>query len=83
MDDIPYLPLAGGEFLRLATVLECLSRRVVVGWSLAGHMRTRLVADSPQTAAPRPVAGCRYRRHLVDRGARVSVLRTYVPESRT
>jgi transposase InsO family protein len=36
MRDIAYLPLVGGEFLYLATVLDCFSRRVV-GWSIADH----------------------------------------------
>ncbi len=48
--DITYLPLAGGEFLYLATVLDCFSRKVV-GWSIADHMRTGLVADALQMAA--------------------------------
>ncbi|MFE9890497.1 DDE-type integrase/transposase/recombinase [Streptomyces scopuliridis] len=62
MGDITYLPLAGGEFLYLATVPECFSRRVV-GWSIADHMRTSLVADSLPMAAstrgglPVPSAG--------------------------
>ena len=42
MGDITYLPLAGGKFLYLATVLDCFSRKVV-GWSIADHMRTGLV----------------------------------------
>jgi hypothetical protein len=50
MGDITYLPLAGGEFLYLATVLDCFSRKVV-GWSIAEHMRTSLVADALQMAA--------------------------------
>ncbi|MEU2135292.1 IS3 family transposase [Streptomyces sp. NPDC018352] len=50
MGDITYLPLAGGEFLYLATVLDCFSRKVV-GWSIADHMRTGLVADSLRMAA--------------------------------
>lgn len=50
MGDITYLPLAGGEFLYLATVLDCFSRKVV-GWSIADHMRTDLVADALQMAA--------------------------------
>nr|WP_157597140.1 IS3 family transposase [Streptacidiphilus rugosus] len=50
MGDITYLPLAGGEFLYLATVLDCFSRRVV-GWSIADHMRTDLVADALRMAA--------------------------------
>uniref|UniRef100_UPI001FD82A59 IS3 family transposase n=1 Tax=Kitasatospora phosalacinea TaxID=2065 RepID=UPI001FD82A59 len=50
MGDITYLPLAGGEFLYLATVLDCFSRKVV-GWSIADHMRTTLVADALRMAA--------------------------------
>ncbi|WP_159394692.1 IS3 family transposase [Streptomyces sp. H-KF8] len=50
MGDITYLPLAGGEFLYLATVLDCFSRKVV-GWSIAGHMRTGLVAGALRMAA--------------------------------
>ncbi|WP_239150605.1 IS3 family transposase [Streptomyces sp. SID13588] len=50
MGDITYLPLQGGEFLYLATVLDCFSRKVV-GWSIAGHMRTDLVADALRMAA--------------------------------
>jgi transposase InsO family protein len=50
MGDITYLPLAGGKFLYLATVLDCFSRKVV-GWSIADHMRTSLVADALRMAA--------------------------------
>lgn len=50
MGDITYLPLANGEFLYLATVLDCFSRKVV-GWSIADHMRTDLVADALRMAA--------------------------------
>ncbi|MFJ3338423.1 IS3 family transposase [Streptomyces sp. NPDC086766] len=50
MGDITYLPLANGEFLYLATVLDCFSRKVV-GWSIAAHMRTDLVADALRMAA--------------------------------
>ncbi len=50
MGDITYLPLAGGEFLYLATVLDCFSRKVV-GWSIADHMRAGLVADALRMAA--------------------------------
>ncbi|MFF1465722.1 IS3 family transposase [Streptomyces sp. NPDC058330] len=50
MGDITYLPLSGGEFLYLATVLDCFSRKVV-GWSIADHMRTGLVADALRMAA--------------------------------
>jgi transposase InsO family protein len=50
MGDITYLPLDNGEFLYLATVLDCFSRRVV-GWSIAAHMRTALVADALKMAA--------------------------------
>jgi transposase InsO family protein len=50
MGDITYLPLADGGFLYLATVLDCFSRKVV-GWSIADHMRTDLVADALLMAA--------------------------------
>ncbi|WP_459740108.1 IS3 family transposase [Streptomyces sp. E-15] len=50
MGDITYLPLENGEFLYLATVLDCFSRKVV-GWSIADHMRTGLVADALKMAA--------------------------------
>lgn len=50
MGDITYLPLEGGEFLYLATVLDCFSRKAV-GWSIADHMRTDLVADALHIAA--------------------------------
>jgi transposase InsO family protein len=50
MGDITYLPVGDGEFLYLATVLDCFSRRVV-GWSIADHMRTELVTDALRMAA--------------------------------
>lgn len=50
MGDITYLPLQDGTFLYLATVLDCFSRKIV-GWSIAGHMRTDLVADALRMAA--------------------------------
>ncbi|GAA3168475.1 hypothetical protein GCM10020001_113090 [Nonomuraea salmonea] len=50
MGNITYLPLGDGTFLYLATVLDCFSRRVV-GWPIAGHMRTDLVADALEMAA--------------------------------
>jgi transposase InsO family protein len=43
--DITYLPCADGSNLYLATVIDCFSRRLV-GWSIADHMRTELVADA-------------------------------------
>lgn len=48
--DITYLPLANGTNLYLATVIDCYSRRLV-GWSVADHMRTSLVADALTAAA--------------------------------
>ncbi len=48
--DITYLPVTGGRFLYLATVLDLCSRRLV-GWSIADHMRTELVTDALQAAA--------------------------------
>jgi transposase InsO family protein len=48
--DITYLPIADGTNLYLATVIDCYSRRLV-GWSIADHMRTSLVADALRNAA--------------------------------
>ncbi|MEU1393089.1 MULTISPECIES: IS3 family transposase [unclassified Nonomuraea] len=48
--DITYLPVGGGRFLYLATVVDLCSRRLV-GWSIADHMRTELVVDALQAAA--------------------------------
>jgi transposase InsO family protein len=48
--DITYLPCADGSNLYLATVIDCFSRRLV-GWSIADHMRTELVADALLAAA--------------------------------
>ena len=46
--DITYIPTWAG-FLYLAVVLDVFSRRVV-GWSMAGHMRTELVLDALEMA---------------------------------
>jgi len=46
--DITYLPFDGGN-LYLATVIDCYSRRLV-GWSIADHVRTELVADALRAA---------------------------------
>ena len=48
--DITYLPLANGRNLYLATVIDCYSPRLV-GWAVADHMRTSLVADALLAAA--------------------------------
>lgn len=48
--DITYLPCGDGEFLYLATVIDCFSRRLV-GWSIADHMRTELVENALTAAA--------------------------------
>ena len=48
--DITYLPIADGTNLYLATVIDCYSRRLV-GWAIADHMRTSLVADALKAAA--------------------------------
>ncbi|GAB3240109.1 hypothetical protein GCM10027447_39310 [Glycomyces halotolerans] len=47
--DITYLPIACGEFLYLATVIDLCSRRVV-GWSIADHMRTDLIQAAMEDA---------------------------------
>ena len=46
--DITYLRTWNG-FLYLAFVLDCYSRRIV-GWQLAGHIRTELVLDALEMA---------------------------------
>ncbi|QHA07889.1 IS3 family transposase [Streptomyces broussonetiae] len=47
--DITYLPVAGGNFLYLATVIDVFSRRLL-GWSMADHMRAELVTDALNAA---------------------------------
>jgi transposase InsO family protein len=47
--DITYLPLAGGKFLYLATVIDLASRRLA-GWAIADHMRADLVIDALNAA---------------------------------
>jgi transposase InsO family protein len=48
--DITYLPLADGNNLYLATVIDCYSRRLA-GWSITDHLRTELVKDALNAAA--------------------------------
>ncbi|MBT2468205.1 IS3 family transposase [Streptomyces sp. ISL-66] len=48
--DITYLPVGGGQFLYLATVLDLCSKRLA-GWSISDHMRTSLVTDALKAAA--------------------------------
>ncbi|GGJ65819.1 hypothetical protein GCM10010121_090670 [Streptomyces brasiliensis] len=47
--DITYLPIAGGKFLYLATVIDVYSRRLL-GWSMTDHMRAELVTDALNAA---------------------------------
>jgi transposase InsO family protein len=47
--DITYIHTWQG-FIYLATVIDCYSKKVV-GWSIADHMRTQLVADALTNAA--------------------------------
>jgi hypothetical protein len=47
--DITYLPLADGNNLDLATVIDSSLRRLA-GWSIANHMRTELVTDALKAA---------------------------------
>jgi putative transposase len=42
------------RFIYLATVIDCYSKNVV-GWSIAGHMRTELVEHALKNAAARTV----------------------------
>ena len=49
--DITYLPYGkNGKFLYLATVIDVCSK-MIVGWSIANHMRTSLVEDALYNAA--------------------------------
>ncbi|MGW4271481.1 IS3 family transposase [Streptomyces seoulensis] len=43
--DITYLPVGGGKFCYLATVIDLASRRLA-GWAIADHMRAKLVVDA-------------------------------------
>lgn len=43
--DITYLPIEGGKFCYLATVIDLASRRLA-GWAIAGHMRADLVTEA-------------------------------------
>ncbi|WP_329617666.1 IS3 family transposase [Streptomyces brevispora] len=43
--DITYLPIEGGKFCCLATVIDLASRRLA-GWAIADHMRADLVTDA-------------------------------------
>ncbi|WP_345376834.1 IS3 family transposase, partial [Promicromonospora umidemergens] len=47
--DITYLPTGDGQFLYLATVIDCFNRRLV-GWAIADHMRDTLVIDALEAA---------------------------------
>ncbi|ONK15903.1 putative transposase OrfB [Streptomyces sp. MP131-18] len=47
--DITYLPVDGGKFLYLATVIDLASRRLA-GRAIADHMRTGPVIDAPAAA---------------------------------
>ena len=49
--DITYIPTGEG-WLYMSSVLDACSRRLL-GWSLAGHMRTDLVTDAPEAAVGR------------------------------
>lgn len=69
--DVTYLPTDEG-FLYLAFILEVYSRKVV-GWSMAGHLRSELVAAALEMATIRrnPSAGLI---HHSDRGAQYTAL---------
>jgi transposase InsO family protein len=64
--DITYIPLEGGKFSYLATLMDRCSRRIV-GWQLAQDMTETLVLDALRAAirARRPSAGLV---HHTDRG---------------
>lgn len=56
--DITYLPLWGGRWAYLATVIDGCTRQVI-GWAVADHMRTELVTQAlaMALAARRPSTG--------------------------
>jgi transposase InsO family protein len=64
--DITYIPTGEG-WLYLAAVEDLYSRRVV-GWSLAGHLESRLVVDALQLAVQRRLPDERLMAHS-DRGS--------------
>ena len=67
--DITYLPVGGGRFLYLATVLDLCSKRLA-GWSIADHMRTSLVSEALRAAvAARGASGLRGAIFHSDNGA--------------
>jgi transposase InsO family protein len=47
--DITYLPVGGGRFCYLATVIDLASRRLA-GWAMADHMRADLVVEALHAA---------------------------------
>src|SRR5690606_4654185 len=47
--DLTYLPIAGGAFLYLTSVIDLCSRRVV-GWTITDHMRADAVVDALDAA---------------------------------
>lgn len=47
--DLTYLPIAGGEFLYLTSVIDLCSRRVV-GWTITDHMRADAMVDAMEDA---------------------------------
>lgn len=69
--DITYVPTWSG-FLYVAVVVDAFSRRVV-GWSMAGHMRTELILDALDMAIERrrPEGGLI---HHSDRGTQYTSL---------
>lgn len=69
--DITYVPTWAG-FLYVAVVVDACSR-MVVGWSMAGHLRTELILDALDMAISRrrPGAG---RVHHSDRGTQYTSL---------
>ena len=87
--DITYVPLAGGDFLYLAMLMDRFSRRIV-GWELQDHMRESLVLAALRAAIarrqPRPglihhtdrggqYAGAEYRKLLARAGMPQSMSR--------
>lgn len=67
--DITYLPIEGGKFCYLATVIDLASRRLA-GWAIADHMRAGLVTGpGARSLGPRRTRSCRAR-HTGSSGGR-------------
>lgn len=66
--DITYLPVGGGKFCYLATVIDLASRRLA-GWAIADHMRADL-QQAPQNPRLEDTSRSSQRASTIDSGTR-------------